>query len=167
VLCYLSVFSYQKNGCGGKMILALKDRKDRRIARLLGKDMAKVLQNGCILEEGAIVTFVPRSREAVLSRGVDQARVLAKETAEVLGLEMAPCLSSNDVGVAQKELSAVKREEAADEKYVLSKKAPSLAGRQVILVDDVLTTGATLGAYARLLKQAGARTVICLTAGQR
>ena len=31
VLCYLSVFRYKKTGCGGRMILAIKDRKDRRI----------------------------------------------------------------------------------------------------------------------------------------
>lgn len=167
VLCYPSVFRYRENSPGGRMILTLKDRKNPQIVALVGKDMAKALQNGCIFRADALVTYVPRSKSALLEKGVDQAKELAFEVARQCGFKVGNCLVSCGKGRAQKELDAAGRALHASKNYEIGADCPELSGRQVILVDDILTTGATMNACARLLKEAGAESVVCLSAGRR
>ncbi|MBQ8911401.1 MAG: ComF family protein [Clostridia bacterium] len=167
VFCYLSVFRYRENSPGGRMILKLKDGKSKAITALLERDMAKSLQKGCILRHDALVTFVPRSKSARLERGTDQERELARALADHCTLECRPCLDRRSKEKAQKDLDAAGRMESAQNSYKIGKNCPDLAGRQVILVDDVLTTGATMNACAAILREAGAGTVVCLTAGRR
>ncbi len=163
---YLSVFHYDEKSPGGRLILKLKDREDQRIAAFLARDMAKSLQNGCILRSDALVTFVPRNPSAALKQGTDQARALSQALADFCSLEQAACLK-NKGSKSQKTLSAKERLENARSCYTLSKNCPDLTGRQVVLVDDIVTGGATLTVCAELLKSRGASTVICLTAGRR
>ena len=68
VFCYLSVFRYKESTAGGRMILRIKDGKNGPIVQLLAQDMAKSLRDGCILRRDALVTYVPRARDAVLKR---------------------------------------------------------------------------------------------------
>ncbi len=163
---FLSVFHYDEKSPGGRMILKLKDRKDPKIAAFLAGDMAKSLENGCILRNDALVTFAPRSPKAVLETGTDQARELSKALADFCTLEHA-CTLKNEGGAGQKTLSAGERLQNANARFALAKNCPNLQGRQVILVDDILTSGATLSVCARLLSEGGAAQVICLAAGRR
>lgn len=163
---YLSVFRYDEKSPGGRMILKLKDRKDQRIAAFLAKDLEKSLQNGCILRSDALITHVPRDPDAILEKGTDQARELADALARHCSLERAVCLKSKG-GKKQKTLSSKERLENARGRYTLSERCPDLQGRQVILVDDILTGGSTLTVCAELLKSKGASSVVCLAAGRR
>ena len=165
IFAYLSVFPYRENSPGGRLLLTLKDRKHREATELVGKDMAKSLYNGCILHSDAVVTFAPRSREAIAESGTDQAKELAKVVAKTCSLPLVEALKRKRGG-AQKELSAKERTEHAGTSYALSKKCPDLTGKQVILVDDIVTTGASLAACAALLKEKGAAQIVCLTAGK-
>ena len=167
VFVYLSVFPYRENSPGGQMILCLKRRKNKSVLELLGSDMAKSLENGCILRSDAVVCFVPRSRQALLESGVDQARELGKVVAEKCSLPLVDALGRKQNKGAQKDLDAAARAEYAKKCYKISGKCPDLTGKQVILVDDILTTGATLSACAALLKSKGADQIVCLTAGRR
>ena len=62
-------------------------------------------------------------------------------------------------GRAQKELDAAGRALHASKNYEIGADCPELSGRQVILVDDILTTGATMGEAARVLLTAGAKEI--------
>lgn len=166
-LQYLSVFHYDERSPGGRLILKLKDRQDKRIASFLARDMAKSLENGCILRSDALVTYVPRDPKTVLEKGTDQAKALAAALADHCTLKLVGCLERSGGGKMQKTLSAKERFENAKALYELSADCPDLKGRQVILVDDVLTGGATLSVCASLLKRGGASSVICLSAGRR
>ena len=168
VLSYLSVFRYRENSPGGRLILKIKARQDKQISRFLAQDLAGALQNGCILEQGALITYVPRRKGSVLQSGTDQAMDLALELGERVNLPVVPLLErTKQDRVAQKELSAKDRQEHARRIYLPKKDAPDLTGRQVILVDDVLTTGATMFVCAEHLKDLGARQVVCLCVGRR
>ena len=165
VFSYLSVFPYRKNTPGGRLILTLKDRKHKEATELLGSDMAKSLYNGCILRSDALVTYAPRSKDALIESGTDQAKELAKVVAKTCSLPLVAVFIRRSGG-AQKDLGAKERAEHAKKSYALSKKCPDLTGRQVVLIDDVVTTGASLAACAALLKEKGAAQIICLTAGK-
>lgn len=109
------------------------------------------------------ITWVPVSKKRLKKRGFDQAKMLCaslcvdwhttpQETLRKVadnppqsGLEGAPARRANVLGVY----------EPVD--------AANIAGKRLLLVDDILTTGATLGECTRVLKAAGAADVVCLT----
>ncbi len=166
VSSYVSVFPYDKTSPGGRLVLLLKDRKNRRAIELLGRDMAYGLTKNCSIEENSLICYVPRDRRTYLEKGVDQAKELAKEVAKLCNLPLVQTLEHRKTGKEQKELDAVQRRENARAGYALLKRCPELSHQQVILVDDVLTTGSTMSACATLLKERGAGQIICLTAAK-
>lgn len=167
VFTYLSVFRYAEQAPGGRLILSVKDRRDKPSLQLLAHDMSVSLQRGCILREDACVTYVPRSPSAILKKGTDQALELAGRVADNCLLQCVCTLRHTSKGGEQKKLDAAARKEHADDSYALSDDCPDLSGRQVILVDDICTTGATLSACAQLIAKQGPAQIICLTAGRR
>lgn len=111
------------------------------------------------------VTWAPLSRKRLRSRGFDQAQLLARETARQLGLPLLPTLRKVRHTAAQSGL----KEEAARRANALGAyellPGAELRGKTILLIDDVVTSGATLGECARLLCQEGA-VVYCGTLAQ-
>lgn len=120
----------------------------------------------CIREEYSdridIVTWAPISRQRLRERGYDQAQLLAEYVAAELGVPCVKLLNKVKETPAQSSLnSAAERKgnvlgvyEAADE---------SISGKNILLIDDVVTTGSTLGETSRMLAMAGADTILCAT----
>lgn len=124
-----------------------------------------MLLSACITDyledEVDLVTWVPLSRKRLRKRGYDQARLLAEVTARELGL---PCvqLLEKPVNTAQqsKTGSIEKRRANVSGAYrVLDKTIAS--GKTVLLIDDIVTTGATFSECARMLGMAGTERVCC------
>ncbi|MBQ7847276.1 MAG: ComF family protein [Clostridia bacterium] len=167
VFAYLSVFRYRENTPGGRLILKIKDQKQEQITGFLAKDLCKTLQNGCILKSDALITYVPRAQRSVLESGTDQARALALALGKQCTLPVIDCLVHDKDEGEQKHLSAKERHAHAQSVYHLREDCGNLGGKQVILVDDIVTSGATLSACAELLRKGGAGQIICLCAGRR
>lgn len=110
-----------------------------------------------------VVTWVPLSRWRLWRRGYDQSRLLAERLADKVGVPCEPLLKKTRHTKAQSGLTEESRRRA----NVLGayKPAPgaAVAGRRVLLVDDVATTGATASECARVLRTAGAAGVVCVT----
>lgn len=103
------------------------------------------------------VTWTPCSRRRRWSRGFDQAELLAKALARELDLEARPTLEKFRHRPPQsKTKTAAKRRANVQGAYRLLPGA-DVRGRTVLVVDDILTTGATLGECGRILRQAGAK----------
>jgi ComF family protein len=92
-------------------------------------------------------------------RGYNQAEALSRALARRLDLPVRRPLRRVKATEKLAELSPTERSRALRRAF-RARKSPGLAGRTVLLVDDVLTTGATCGAAARALKQAGAARVV-------
>lgn len=129
-------------------------------AGALGILMAQCAQDH-LKELPQVVTWVPVSRRRLRRRGYDQSRLLAQSVARTLGLPVQRLLRKTLDNPAQSGLSGESERRA----NVLGvyESVGETQGRRVLLVDDVVTTGATLSECARTLRTAGAAQVVCLT----
>jgi len=113
------------------------------------------------LPEFDVLTWVPLSEARFKSRGYDQAYLLAKAAGDNLGREPVATLRKTVDTKAQSEISDSRvRTDNVRDVYEIS--SPSTVnGRRILLIDDVVTTGATTDECARVLMEAGAKEVIC------
>ena len=96
-------------------------------------------------------------------RGYSQSRLLAEECARLLGAETAPLLRKRRYRPPQSRKTG-EAARAANVSGAFSAVHPErFAGKRVLLIDDVVTTGATLSECARVLLTAGAEEVVCAT----
>jgi len=139
---------------------ALKFSGKRAVARPLG-DLA-LEQCRAFLPTGieALVP-VPLAYERERERGFNQAALIADRLARALEIPVIPgWLGRLRATRPQSDLSAAERQANVRGAFRASRR---VAGRHVLVVDDVLTTGATLGACARALRDAGAWRIGVLT----
>lgn len=116
-----------------------------------------------------VVTFVPVSWRRNYSRGFDQARLLAEETAKIWSVRAEPTLRKIRHTKAQSSLDdGAQRARNVEGAYAVPR-PERVRGRRLLLIDDVCTTGSTLAAAADALMAAGAEGVVCaaLAGGHR
>lgn len=108
-----------------------------------------------------LVVPLPTATSRVRQRGYDQARLIAKALAARMKLPYSDCLAR--IGQAhQVGANRQRRLEQLEGAYRL-KRSAVVAGRHVLLVDDVMTTGASLDAASQILLRAGVKTVDAAT----
>ena len=143
-----------------RAVRALKYRGHRGVASSFGRAMAERL----VPPSDGLVVPVPLHRARLRERGYDQAALLARALARRAGLPIAlRGLVRRRAPAAQAGRDAAARRANLRDAFVAT---TPCAGRPVVLVDDVLTTGATADACARALRTAGARAVHVLTVGR-
>ena len=107
------------------------------------------------------LTWAPVSRRRRRSRGYDQSELLCRETARELGMQPLLTLEKCTHNRAQSSLTgAEERFENAKGAYC-AVQPERFAGKRVLLIDDIVTTGATMSECARVLRKAGAAEVVC------
>ena len=109
------------------------------------------------------ITWVPLSRRRLRRRGYDQAALLAKLIARHLGQSPVRLLKKlRDTPPQSQTGSPEKRRSNIAGAYACLW-PERVQGKRILLVDDIVTTGATLSEAAGVLKKAGAKEVICAT----
>ncbi len=106
------------------------------------------------LPENLIIVPIPTVRSHVRQRGYDQVELLAKHLSKRRKLSIVHTLSRRTT-TTQHTVGRNQRKTQASHAFTL-RETTHLAGRTVLLLDDVVTTGSTLEAAATLLKNAGA-----------
>jgi ComF family protein len=148
------------DGAAKRVLLGFKHGDRQHLARLMAPQLARV--GGDILA-GALLVPVPLHRWRLWSRGFNQAALLAQALARRTGtphavdalIRVRPTVSSRGMG---------RRARAANVKNAFRVARPdAVRGRTIVLIDDVLTTGATANACARILLRSGASAVHVLT----
>lgn len=138
----------------------LKYRGRAALARSLGQLMAEYWTQHPLLAD--VIVPVPLHADRLRERGYNQAALLAREMGRSVGLAVDEgTLVRRRATAPQVELDAKQRRDNVRDAFRCSSDA--LAGKRVLLIDDVCTTGATLEACAIVLYEGGARSVQALT----
>lgn len=165
---YTCAVTFYYDGAAQSAILALKFQgcfsRAERLAVYLARTVAHHLEG-----EFDTVTYVPIHPLRRLRRGYDQSRLLAEAVGRILGIKAEKTIGKIRNNPPQ---SLVKgpgaRARNVRGAYRVARPA-SVVGRRILLIDDVVTSGATLTACADELLAAGADSVVCaaLTGGHR
>ena len=125
------------------------------------KLLAECIEDNAVYAD--IVTWAPLSVRRLRERGYDQARLLAEGAAEYMETPCLPLLKKRRHNTAQSGTkSAEERRRNVRGVYACAGNTP-LDGMTVLLVDDIVTTGATLDECAGVLRKAGASEILALT----
>jgi ComF family protein len=144
-----------------ELIHLYKYKNKRSLAGLFARLMIDFLKDEAGLDGGIdAVTFVPLHKKRLRERDFNQSRMLAERIASEFALPVLDCLDKIKHTVSQNELS---RETRLCNLKGAFKAHAGCRGRRLLLVDDVMTTGATLDECSRTLLDAGAVEVRCLT----
>ena len=137
--------------------------------RAYGKPFAQLMAQ-CVRDHdlGPVdaLTWAPLSQKRLRERGYDQARLLAEYVGKELSIPVCPTLVKTRHTAPQSELEgeSARRANALNAYGLLP--GAEVRGKRLLLVDDVVTSGATLSECARMLLLSGAESVWCVTLAQ-
>jgi len=144
-----------------ELVHALKYKHFRALAEPMAVLMARCLEEESIPADTLVpVPLHPLRRRL---RGYDQSALLARELGKLTGLPVVETALARRRATPPlaRGLGAAERRDKVQGAFAV--RADALAGRRLLLIDDVTTTGATLDACARALRDAGASSVWGLT----
>jgi competence protein ComFC len=161
-----AICAYRSRGIARHVILNFKYGKQIHLRHLVGRWLIAAFDDPRLRERrfDAIVP-VPLHPARQRERGFNQAALLAERLGPHLGVAVRPVLQRVRHTTTQTAFDRAERIQNLRNAFRLRKKA-DVRKLDVLLIDDVLTTGSTLSECARVLKQHGARSVYAATAAR-
>lgn len=161
---FLSVWQFEESF--QQIIHLLKYQNFSKLARQMGSFMAEACLAQPEYKQADLLLPVPLHISRKRERGYNQSALLCRQIAEQTGIPVSTkVLKRVQNTKTQTRLNAEKRARNVKSAFKVTK--PDLVnGKSIILVDDVVTTGATLNACAGELQLAGAKKVLLLTAAK-
>lgn len=150
-------------GNGRTLVLRLKHADRTDLAHAAGGWMAQVSRE--IIEEDTVLAPVPLHWRRIVQRRYNQSALLAGRMAKLLDRDHVPDLLRRPTATRTLDgMGAADRFQTVAGAIVINRKrANAIQGRHVMIVDDVMTSGATLGQCAQACVQAGASHVSVAT----
>lgn len=145
-------------GVAKELVWSLKFNRAQAAADVMGSYMAQCF--GSATPEDALIVPVPTAMKRVRRRGYDQAVLIARSYAKHTGRQYAPLLMRQGTQ-EQKGAGREQRLQQLHNAFIL-KSPRTVVGRRIILIDDVITTGATLDEAAATLKTGAAAAIAAL-----
>ncbi|MBR6676561.1 MAG: ComF family protein [Clostridia bacterium] len=148
-----------------RLVTAVKTREEKSAIRFCARELSHEILKTFILDGRSTadwrITFPPRSKKRVRKYGFDHGKELCKYISKYTGIRYQQTLTNSAV-LSQKHLNSLERKKNADSSYRIRKKT-KIEGNYIV-VDDIVTTGATINAVASALKSAGAGSVypVCI-----
>lgn len=153
---------YEKHSMG-ESILRFKYHNCREYADYYIEELMNVYGSRLERLHPDVIIPVPVHPARLRLRGYNQAEVLAGKLGEALNVEVCSDLLIRVKKTRpQKELNDAERLRNLREAFVISRKAPRRY-KKVLLIDDIYTTGSTIEACSRRLKEAGVHEIFCVS----
>ena len=147
-----------------RLIFRLKRTESSSVISFLSSELAGAVRPLMDERHSYVLVGVPRSKAAIRTYGYDHVHLLCRAMSRALDIPYIPAIRRVGHEGQQKKKNYRERINAAAQSYEPAA-GIDLHGRRVILVDDVVTSGATLAACARAVRTIGARTVIGAVVG--
>ncbi len=165
VICTVAYDPTNHDTAASGLIFKLKHNATRRVIDFIADELISLLVSALPdIRDGQdkselIVTYVPRRRESIGQYGYDHMKLCAQAVAKRMKLRCIELLKRRGSSSEQKQLGRRDRIENATTSIYINKNY-NCNGKTIILLDDIVTTGASLNACTELLYGSGARLVI-------
>ena len=152
--------AYQFEDVIQSIIHAIKYRKMTRLGIVTGRHSAEILKPYLEQTEEKIFIPVPLHPMRQKERGYNQSQFITEGIKKITGGRILKhCLTRSKNTVSQTSLNREERQLNIDRAFHV-RNAKDISGKTILLVDDLITTGATINECAGLLKESGAKSVI-------
>ena len=163
---HLKIFKYlntEQAEPGNNLIFSLQQDYREDVIDFLAEEIAECIRSNLNLfdKDAYVITNVPRRKGAIIKFGYDHTECLAKSVSKKLEMKFCKLLKSK-AKHAQKETRGSDRMANAEFDYI-SDNPMNLKGKSVIIIDDIITTGASMGGCAMLIKGLEARECIAVS----
>ncbi|MCU0821621.1 MAG: ComF family protein [Spirochaetes bacterium] len=159
---YLSknIILYEYSGIIQNIIRSFKFNKKRRLyIHLAGAALSEIKKHNALFD---LITAVPMSRKKKWERGFNQAELIAKWLSGKLNKPYLPVLKEKSHFKSQKTLGYRERFINILDRYKILN-IEKIKYKNILIIDDIFTTGATINECARIIKSFGAENVYSLT----
>ena len=147
-----------------RMIFRLKKSHSDGVASFLARELAPCIRRHMNPKKSYVLVGVPRSKSSIRKYGYDHVTLLLKHLSRALDIPIVTAIERCGKEGEQKNKSRKERMQAAARSF-MPVEGVSLKGKSVILVDDVVTSGATFATCAKAVRILGARGVFCAVVG--
>lgn len=153
--------AYQYDSIVSSAVFMLKNGTCGNAAYALGNALADKLESEGIANIPDLIIPVPVHRSTKIKRGYNQSALIARQVGKRLNLKVhCNAVVKHRLTASQKSLS--KADRLTNLKGAFSVRRPDIiSGHNILLIDDICTTGSTLSEIAQLLKSNGAASVCC------
>lgn len=156
-------FFYEKGSPYASVLHDIKYHSTPRMGRWLTARAVCDMAGSRFFDNIDVVTAVPLHRSKLAHRGYNQSEYLARGIADELNIPYIETLKAVRPHSTQTHKGALERWQNIQNNYALKNNSNQLTGKHILLVDDVVTTGATLIVCSSLLKSIPGTTVSLFT----
>ena len=156
----IKVFRYspEANLPTNNLIYSLKKDNRTDVIDLLSDELVVAIKNSIKDPQSYIFTSIPRRKKSIIKYGIDHAAVLSKAVAKKLEADYVPLLKSKSKKEQKKSKS--REERLKNAVFELKDEKAELIEKKVIIVDDIVTSGASMASAAMNIKSTGAKSVV-------
>ena len=148
-----ALYYYAKGGSVANILHGMKYHGRKRLCRQMGCIMGTELLDSGFFDGIDFILPVPLHKSRLRTRGYNQSELLARGISDITSIPViTDALIRTHNNATQTHKSAFERWGNAEGLFEVTEKAYSLSGRHILLIDDVLTTGATISACLDALK---------------
>ncbi len=160
---FASAYIFYKDSVIQDLIHSLKYDKQFLVGKYLGQQITNNLKNKILTWNASLIVPVPLHTLKKAERGFNQAEKIAKAIGKILNIPTdTKTLKRSRYTETQTKLTLVERKENMNKAFSL-KTNKNIQGKTIILVDDVITTGATITECGKVLLNNGANKIYALS----
>ena len=144
------------------LIHYFKYQSFENLAPILGKIIINYIENCKLRIENFIIVPIPLHHRRERERGFNQAKLLAEIITKKFNLELKDCLKRIKNTKPQSQLKNSEKRQSNVSRCFSAVNPNLIKGKNIILIDDVFTSGATMNEAIKILKANGAKQIIAL-----
>lgn len=143
-----------------RLILEFKYESNFIAGELLSQLLLEVINENKIKAD--VICYIPMNKKSIKKRGFNQCKIMAKNISYYTNIPISNCIIKEKNTKEQKSLNRNERALNIKDAFII-KNSNEIKGKDIILIDDVITTGATVNECKRILKKYGVNKITILT----